>query len=289
MSKEKKTRGWAVLLGLGLLAGGWLLPLPAGAVSGISSGKCVMPWARTLSAGSFQFEPAVTLSTATRKDVEGEETALGGRARNSGLGFRLTAGVREQLELGAGFGIGSASFHPDEAEEEEISAAALTDLALGAKYRFFGTNEGQALALEAGVTLPWVSEASYSVWEAGLVYSLPLGSKWSLDADATGYLTTQAEAGNPQFGSTFNLGIGVAISASWLLAAELNGSFARLKTDGTNAWKLTPTVGLGYGLSPILAVCAAFRQDVPGLYRNSDRATAAQLLFTFTFENKKGE
>jgi len=113
---------------------------------------------------------------------------------------------------------------------------------------------------------------------------LPLGDKWSLDLDGTGYLTSETSPGDPEIGATSNVGIAVDLNDKWTIAAELNGFWERARSDDTESWKITPALGFAYGLNDTLSVCILAQQDVEGLGRNTELATVTQMLFTFAFE-----
>ncbi len=278
--------GYLNLLGWVTVILALLLPRPLRAVDGLSSGKLIMPWARTLPVGAVEFEPAVSLTTFDEAlSSDGDSVSLDGRYQLTTIDFRFTGGLIEGFEMGAAFSIESANFYHDEDPKLDESETSLTDLALGWKYRLWGEEEEAALALEWGIGLPWVSHASYTVWEAGLIYSLPIGEKWSVDVDATGYFTSQASPGDPEGGATYNAGIAVDLAEKWTLAAELNGFWERADDeDDTTSWKVTPTVGFAYGLNDTLSVCILGQQDIAGLGQNTELATVAQALFTFAFE-----
>ncbi len=261
------------------------LPGPLYAVDGLSGGKLVMPWARTLPPGSVDFEPAVSLTTFDHAlDPDGESVSLGGRCQVTTIDFRLTTGLIERLEMGVGFGIESANFHSGATSLVE-SETSLADLGLGWKYQLWGKEDKAALALEWGIGMPWVSQASYAVWEAGVIYSTPIGNKWSLDLDATLYFTSATSPGDPEVGATYNAGIAVDLAEKWTVAAELNGFWERADDEeDTTSWKITPTVGFAYGLNDTVGVCMLMQQDLAGLGKNTELATVAQILFGFAFE-----
>ncbi|UCD84329.1 MAG: hypothetical protein JSU92_13805 [Deltaproteobacteria bacterium] len=261
------------------------LPGPLYAVDGLSSGKLCMPWARTMSPGSVEFEPAVSLTTFDEVDLDGESVSLDGRWQVTTIDFRFTTGLIERLEMGVGFGIESANFYHDENPDLDESETSLADLGLGWKYQVWGKEEEAALAVEWGIGLPWVSQASYAVWEAGVIYSMPIGERWSVDADATGYFTSATSPGDPEVGATYNAGIAVDLTDKWTVATELNGFWERADDEeDTASWKITPTVGFAYGLNETVGVCVLAQQDVAGLGQNTELATVAQMLFGFAFE-----
>ena len=274
-----------LLAGLAIFVSIFSLPKLSQAVDGISSGKLIMPWAYTQEKGAFEFEPAVSMTTFDDVlDSDGELVSLEGRYQISTIDIRFTGGLTEKLEMGAAFGIESVNFHHEEDPLLDESETSLGDLALGWKYRVWGENEEKAIAVEWGIGLPWVSHASYAVWEAGLIFSLPLGDKWSLDLDGTGYLTSETSPGDPEVGATSNIGIAVDLNDSWTVAAELNGFWERTRSDDIESWKITPALGFAYGFSDTLSVCILGQQDVEGLGKNTELATVVQMLFTFAFE-----
>jgi len=122
------------------------------------------------------------------------------------------------------------------------------------------------------------------VWEAGLIYSKALGDKLSMDIDSTYYFTTEASSGDPWYGLTYNLGIGYDFSDKFTLAGELNGFWERSRNDHVESWKITPAVGMAYGVNDILSVCMLVQRDFEGLGQNSELATGFQMLFTMAFE-----
>ena len=257
----------------------------ANAVEGLSGGKIIMPWARTVAPGSFELEPAVSFTTFNEElDDDGESVDLDGRYQVTTIDVRFTGGLTDRFEMGAAFGIESENFHHDADPTLDESDTSLGDFALGWKYRLMGDNESDALALEWGIGLPWVSHDSYAVWEAGLIYSKALGDKLSMDIDSTYYFTTEASSGDPWYGLTYNLGIGYDFSDKFTLAGELNGFWERSRNDHVESWKITPAVGMAYGVNDILSVCMLVQRDFEGLGQNSELATGFQMLFTMAFE-----
>lgn len=264
----------AFRMGCALFALWVLAPGAARAVEGLAGGKCILPWAYTVPPGVAELEPAVSLTTF---DIEG-------RTHVTTLDFRVSWGMGEKLEMGAGFGIESANWHPEDASREAESETSLGDLGLGWKYRVWGEEGKPAVAVQWGVGLPWVSDASFTAWEAGLIYSTPLGEMWSLDVDWTFALYTQTETGDPELGLTWDVGIGADLSDRWSVAVELNGFFE--KFEEVNAWKITPTLGAAYGVKDSFGTCLVLQQDIPGLSAEEvEEATVVQILFTFAFEN----
>ena len=256
----------------------FVIPGQAYAVEGLAGGKLILPWAYTVPPGAAELEPAVSLTTF---DIEG-------RTHVTTIDFRVTWGMAEKLEMGTGFGIESANWHPDDSSLEDESDTSLGDFGIGWKYRLWGEEGKPAVAVQWGVALPWVSDASFTAWEAGLIYSTPLGEKWSLDVDGAFSFHTQTEAGDPELGLTWDIGIGTDLSDRWSAAAELNGFFE--KAEDVNAWKITPTVGFAYGVNDYFGTCVVLQQDIPGFGSDEvEEATFVQMLFTFAFENRQEE
>lgn len=272
----------ARLGGIGLLLAVQLAH-PAGAVEGLSSGKCVIPWARTLEPGVMELESALEYAIYDHGlDAKGNRVRLDGTYREFGVKNRITAGLAKRLEMGVAFGIESQSFAPRDGDTLDRSETALGDPALGWKYRILGHNgDDQALALEGGIGLPLVSKKSFAVWEAGLIYTRRLVGPLTMDVDGTYWLASENSPGDPEVGSNFDLGLGLELDG-WILAGELNGFWFRTRGDHEESWKVTPTAGFAYEVvKERFCVTLLGQQDVPGLGRNTELASAVKMLFTF--------
>ena len=262
-----------------------LAPRSAPAVEGLSSGKCILPWARSLDKGTVELESALEFSTYDHGLDNYHRVDLQGVTRDFGLGFRVTAGLTERLEMGAVFGVASSTFDSDDGDTLDESDTSLSDPALGWKYRLLGHNhDASALALEWGIGLPLVSEESYAVWEAGLIFTRRLIGPLSVDADGTYWVTSENSPGDPEVGANYNLGLGLELDG-WTLAAELNGFWFRTRRDHLESWKITPTAGFSYGVSDRVCFSLIGQQDVAGWGRNTELASTVQTLFTFNWES----
>lgn len=261
-------------------------PQVSSAVAGLSSGKCIMPWARTLNLGTMQFEPALAYATFGEElDENGNAESLDGRYQATIMSFRATAGLTKKLEMGMNFGIQSESYIDDKDADLDQSETSLSDPAVGWKYRFWGDNEsGPALAFQWGIGLPMVSRGSYAVWEAGLVFSLPFGKSWLLDIDGSYFLTSETSPGDPEKGALYDIGIGVDLAEKWTVAFELNGAWEHARETHTESWNIMPTLGFAYKVNDTFCVCILSQNDIPGLGKNTEMANLTQILFTFTYE-----
>jgi hypothetical protein len=266
-----------------------LVPFWAGAGDGLSSRMLIVPKAYTLAPGEIEFEPELISATYDHAlDPDGDRIALDGRFRETEVDFRLTAGLSPRQELGALFGFATSTYSAHRQGTVDEAQSSVTDWSLGWKGRLLGESEDRpALALEAGIGFPIIADDSVAVWEAGLVYSQPLGAKWSLDMDTSYYLTSESEADDPQRGVLADFGISLDLADRWTLAAELNGNWER-NWQGGEWWKVTPAVGFAYGVSDAFSITVLSQNDISGWGRNATFGSGAQVFFTFLFEPPSG-
>lgn len=275
-----------------------LLPLPAlamllfpaalPAIEGLSNEGNIAPWAYNLKPGYFEFEPEIDYSTFDHYiDDSGKPVPAKGRYQLTEVNFRITAGISERVEMGAVFGMETESFDSYENEQEDSTHTSMVDAQVAFKYRFWGENDSRALALEAGILLPMISESSYAVWEAGLIYSHPLSEKLRMDIDATYFVTTENEPGDPLMGTHANVSFCYYPADKWMIAAELNGYFYDVKGQSEDSWNLSPSLGVDYEINDTLSVQIYGQQDIPGLAANTELETLGVMQFTFAFGPKK--
>jgi hypothetical protein len=248
----------------------------------------IAPWANNLKPGNIEVESEIDYSYFDHYiDGSGKQVSANGRHKQTELNFRVTSGITKRVEAGAVFGMETESFESRDRDDPDEYSTSVIDVSFAFRYRFWGENDSRALAVEAGVVFPMVSEASYALWEAGLVYSQPISKKLSMSADATYFIASETESGDPRMGTHANLSFCYFPVDKWMLAAELNGLFYDIKGGDTDTWEFTPSLGVQYELNDLLSFQLYGQQVIPGLAANDAMETRATLQITFAFGPKK--
>ena len=248
----------------------------------------IAPWANNLKPGNFEVESEIDYSYFDHYiDGSGKQVPANGRHKQTELDLRVTAGITERVEAGVVFGMETESFDSRDRDDPEEYSTSVIDASFAFRYRFWGENDSRALAVEAGVLFPMVSESSYALWEAGLVYSQPLSKKLGMSVDATYFIASENESGDPRMGARANLSFCYFPVDKWMLAAELNGVFYDMKDETKDTWELSPSLGVQYEVNDLLSVQLYGQQVIPGLAANDEMETRATLQITFAFGPKK--
>lgn len=209
--------------------------------------------AAPLDPGAMELACGASWSIADRVlDAEGCLHDRGGRLTERGFGLGISYGLIKGLDAGIGLGwtwVRDTASDPD-------AGAGLTDLELGAKWRFWQTEGGDnawALALLPGVTVPLgrgqdpatgIPTAS-RFWTAGLTLagSGNLGIV-ALNADA-GYAHAYGnEERRGGYVGTLAANAAIGVQVSECLQPEIDLSLVRDRVEeGDAPWALAVTVG----------------------------------------------
>lgn len=250
----------------------------------VEAAKIATADAAPVDPGTWEVALGGGLARATRAfDADGERVDRGGSLTQGGASLGLTYGLREGLDAGLAIGWDRIHDHAAGAAGEPERGNGVTDLALGAKWRYatWGDEDaGLAGALLPSLTLPLGRDHDDSrsiatasrCWTAGLAaaFSSSLG-RWAGNADA-GYVQAVGPDRDGYRGTlTADAAIGYQIDERIQPEAELSWTRDRM-ADGDAPWRLTGTLGVQIGLA-IGRLGLGVQRDLAG--RSTDLATAA--------------
>ena len=142
-------------------------------ISGISASKLIVPNTETVKVGIFEFEPSFIIANSSKCfNSTGNVEKIGGRYLNSSLNFRITFGLRDNIELGTSF------------------SSTVEEICVGAKYRMVDL-EKYSFGLIAGINFPagnkfqpdtLTDNASHQHFSIGSIFTYDFSEKFSLDA-----------------------------------------------------------------------------------------------------------
>lgn len=214
--------------------------------------------AAPLDPGATELAFGASWATADRVlDAEGRSQDRGGKLSERGFSLGVTYGLVDGLDAGIGLGWTQVS---DTASDPDTGSG-LTDLELGAKWRFWQTEGGDnawALALLPGITAPLgrgqdpetdISTAS-RFWTAGLTLagSGNLGII-ALNADV-GYTHAYGnEESREGYVGTLAANAAIGVQISEFIQPEIDLSWARDRVEeGDAPWSLAVTAGAQFAL-----------------------------------------
>lgn len=246
--------------------------------------------AAPLDPGAWELALGASWSRADRTiDAAGVEQDRGGRLREAGYGAGLTYGLAEGLD--AGLGLGWTRIDDQAADPDHGSG--VTDLDLGAKWRFWQHEAGEtawAAALLPALTAPLgrghdpeagIPTAS-RCWTAGLAAAVSgnLGIL-ALNADlGYNHALGGADCREGYVGTiAADAAIGVQV-ADWL-QPEVELNWARDRVDeGDAPWSLAITAGVQIGL-PIGRLGLGVQRVVDGASVDASTTGIADLALSF--------
>ena len=239
-----------------------------GQIGGISGAKLCVPEASVLPSGGFEFEPSFSVFNASSRFCEnGTIESLSGKNISSNVSFRVTAGVADDLELGASF------------------SSTIEQVSFGSKYIFFDS-KNLHLALIAGISLPAGNKfIADTLQDDNNNFTSSYGSIATLKLDKSSSLDiilsyTRIHGVHP-FNNILSCGIGVGrwLSQKFQGVLELNGFVTwngQLHSD-----KLSILPGITYRISSLLLFVLGAQFDLIG--KNEDKGYGYFSAFTMTF------
>ena len=305
------------------------------AVGGLSASKLLVPSADTLDPGLFDFEVAFGYNRSRSYYNEwGHLKNLGGdydqinpetgmpvereSESETGLDFRMTAGIVKNFEIGFGFGHSTV-----ENSVSGESSSGFGDLAIGMKYSLMKPEDTFRIAVQGGVNMEPVHWTP--TYEGGLIATIQLSDKLSIDADVA-FSNSGPKAIEGQrvreYGISGNVGIGyefekimpvfelgysqvytnqkrnyvIGHDAELLLGLpsdyeiDVNGPLGvdpALKIqERVKVWEklLTATIGFTYGINDISGVALMISQDISGVNAGAGRTISG--VYTLTLDGK---
>lgn len=237
-------------------------------VSGLSNSKVVLPATGTVAAGDFEFEPSFNVFWYNRMwDEDGTLLALPNTIRESGLGYRFTAGFEHDIEVGL-------------VVTEDVSS-----LGFGLKWLFW-KNNGKSFALQSGLDFESddrvlsESEKSMKVITNGLIFTYEPNEKLSIDTDATySWYSTEIDFLPVNYSGTFDIGVGYMLTNQFQAIVELNSTWISFENSNFNSSKTNETLGIKYTPNDSVAIIFGLKQDLIG--SNNVKGVSFGGAFTF--------
>jgi len=238
-------------------------------VCGISGAKLCVPDAGAIGTGTFEFEPSFSVFNSHKRfNDEGFTESLEGKNIESGLLFRLTVGIAENIEIGTSF------------------SSELEEIRIGSKYNLL-TSENYKLGLTAGVSLPAGNKfIPDSIDDDSDCYSTSFGTIISNNLSETAsvdlILTYSHFYRTLHYKSllTYGIGIGIWFTENFQGVFELN-AFSTYN-DAFHSGKLAAYPGFTYKISPKLLFVLGAQFDIIG--KGEDKGIGYLTAFTMTFE-----
>lgn len=208
-------------------------------VCGISGAKLCVPDAGAIGTGTFEFEPSFIVINSHKRFLEdGSTESLNGKNIESDFLFRVTVGIKENLELGTSFSY----------ELEEIG--------IGSKYNVC-SGENYKLGLIACVCLPAGNKfIPNSLNDYGDCYSTSFGTIASKNLSQTAsvdlILSYSHFYRTQHFKGLINYGVGFGNWFTENLQCVLELNAFSTYNNGFHSGKLAAYPGITYKISPKL-------------------------------------
>lgn len=237
-------------------------------VGGISNSKVVLPATGPVGAGDFEFEPAFDVFWYNQLwDNGGNLLTLSNTIRESGLGYRFTAGFEHDIEVGL-------------IVPEDVSS-----LSFGLKWLFWKNNE-KSFALQSGLDFESddrvlsESEESMKVITNGLIFTYEPNEKLSIDTDATFSLySTEINSQSVNYSGTFDIGVGYLLNNQFQAIVELNSTWISFDNSLLNSSKTNGTIGFTFYPNDGTVVIFGVKHDMFG----TNDAKGVSFVGAFTF------
>ena len=238
-------------------------------ISGISNSKVVVPGTETVGERTFEFEPAFEFfSPKSEWDSNSDLVTFDSSSTESSYGFRLTTGLKENLEVGM------------------IIPSDLSSLNFGLKWLFWSRRDLSA-ALQSGLNFDDLNESRHKnkgiakIFGFGLVMTYEPEDKISIDSDISfSFYTAEIDGRSVSHSGTFDIGVSYRLLKYFHSVVEYNINWITFENRNFDSKIGSGILGFTFGASPSTLVIMGLQYDVHGT--NNPKGVRYIAAFTFT-------
>lgn len=236
-------------------------------INGMSASKLIVPNTETIKVGVFEFEPSFIIANSSKCfNSTGNVEKIGGRYFNSSLNFRITFGLKDNIEVGTSF------------------SSTIKEICVGAKYRMIDL-EKISFGLIAGINLPagnkfqpdtLTDNESHQHFSLGSIFTYDFLEKFSLDAVYS--FTFIKGIQHSDYLNISGISTGYNLIENFQIIFEIINEFG--KNDGLNQLRTSSVAGFTYTVTHNLIFVLGASYDIYG--KNTEQVTSYFSAFTIT-------